>query len=783
MSSSTKRALGMGLVMAATVFAAALPGVSACADKKSGIMLAITTDMKAPKDVNAVSVTVKTNDAIKHNVVGRVTPQGDILLPATIAIVQPDDPNASIKIRVMAFQDRRARVLRDVRTSIPAGGRVALLRIPLNFVNEGSVTGEVAEGVIPAPNPGTGGTSTSSSGGSSSGSSGTSGGPAVDGGSGPDAGTSSSSTSSSGSVGPIRPAEDPTEFVPNCENPEHTWIDGECKDAYIDPNTLPDFEEGLVGAQEPGKCFDPKVCFANAIAVAQGEGGSSGSGQSNPGGGDGAGAGRDASASAAPPPVDAGMGGKDLWIRAVTLDRGSCAVNLNGANAARLNLAIVTPDTGECIRPGQCFVPLDKGGSGWKEENGRVQLPRFVCKLLEKPGLQLYAATDTCSAKEESNPICIEQNVSPRPIDPIADGGTNAGATFVVSEDRPTDVVVAGSDIYVAGASRLARVPLFGQPVGQAVPNVPGLAAPWRLSRIEPINGIAATNGTATGYHLTGGSESTVTAVSLGAAPGNGVAVAGGSFYWAVGANGTGGIYTSLPGETNATKLGNPANLAATAIASVNEAIVVGDEAGNLTACIFEGGTPSCIAPTKAVDGRIDAISNAGSFGYALAPKGVFRITGNSSEGYSAQSVLATDATGVTIDGKYHPRSFAHAANCVFATSSAGVEWGRVEGGAKGVLATVPAGRHAFGVALGPAVGGANGRAVVYWTLYAPLDQGGGLYYSELPVQCSGTGGTVTPDAGATVDAGTPPMCRPPGADCQGPDQCCSLQCNVSKCQ
>src|SRR5687767_15699577 len=116
--------LGVGVTLGMALCAA---GNQACSKDKSAIMLAVNTDMKAPKDVNAVSVTISTNNTVKHNVIGRVTPQGDILLPATLAVVEPDEENASIRIRVMAFQERKARVLRDVRTSIPKGGRVVLL--------------------------------------------------------------------------------------------------------------------------------------------------------------------------------------------------------------------------------------------------------------------------------------------------------------------------------------------------------------------------------------------------------------------------------------------------------------------------------------------------------------------------------------------------------------------------------------------------------------------------------------------------------------------------------
>src|SRR4051812_37702358 len=84
---------------------AVLPSLPACSgDDKSAIMLAISTDMLAPKDVNAVGVTVFTDDKVKFNVIGRVTPEGEVLLPATLAIAEPDSPNATIRIRVIAFQ-------------------------------------------------------------------------------------------------------------------------------------------------------------------------------------------------------------------------------------------------------------------------------------------------------------------------------------------------------------------------------------------------------------------------------------------------------------------------------------------------------------------------------------------------------------------------------------------------------------------------------------------------------------------------------------------------------
>jgi len=345
--------------------------VGACADKKGAIILAINTDMKAPKDVNAVSVTISTGGAIKHSFIGRVTPQGEVLLPATLAIVEPDDKGASIRIRVMAFQDRKPRVLRDVRTTVPSDGRTALLRIPLNFVNDGSTkSADIPDGIIPPPLAGTGGTSSSS-------------------------GAPTNAAADFDFFG---------SFQPDCPDFEtQTFIDGACQDNAIDPATLPDFDEAAIGdGTDPGVCFDVAKCFATAQIV---QGGTDVQ-PIEDGGREASVAPKEAGAEAGAD-GDGGAGFKDYRIAAVTLDRSSCALALNGTSAARLNLALVTAQTGECVRPGECYIPIDRGDTGWKEEGGRVQLPRFVCTLLQTKNLRLATGDGACAAKEVSNPICV----------------------------------------------------------------------------------------------------------------------------------------------------------------------------------------------------------------------------------------------------------------------------------------------------------------------------------------------------------------------------------------
>jgi hypothetical protein len=234
--------------------------------------------------------------------------------------------------------------------------------------------------VLPPPNAGTSASSSSGS-------------PATG-----DGGSSGSSSGGASAPG-ARDLFDPFTFVPNCPNPEHTWIDGECRDAYVDPAALPDFREDLVGGSDPrGGCFDVAGCFARSTPV----------------------------------------GAESARPQALTLDAARCSVRLNGADPARLNLAVVTPDTGECLRPGECYVPLDHGGAGWLAEGGEIKLPAFVCRLLERKKLALAASAD-CAPKTESRALCI----APAPGGPSAPA--RDAAADAVAEPVPfTDGVYAG---------------------------------------------------------------------------------------------------------------------------------------------------------------------------------------------------------------------------------------------------------------------------------------------------------------------------------------------------
>lgn len=746
------RILG-GWFVAAGVIGTALVG--ACAEQKGALMLAVNTDMKAPKDVNAVSVTISTNGAIKHSFIGRVTPQGEVLLPATLAIVEPEDVSATIRIRVMAFQDRKPRVLRDVRTTIPSGGRTALLRIPLNFVNDGSVVGSPlpANGTLPDPYPGTGGTPN---------------GPVEGGG-------TSEEFDFMGS------------YQPPCDDIQNqTVIDGECKDNYVDPETLPDFDESALGdSTDVGSCFDLAKCFAGALAVADvGQGtGAQDAGAKDPGTSDGGStstppdSGADGDSGAG---VDAGAKPfKDFGLRAVTLDRSTCALQLNGANPARLNLALVTPDTGECVRPGECYVPIDRGSSGWKDENGRVQLPSYVCKLLTGKNLRLATSTEVCAAKEESNPIC-----TPKVGDPVADSGPTpaSGPVNVVPEDFATTVAAANGTLYFASQSRVGRVSLF-EPAAMGV-QISNIAVngsarlPWRFSSITSGPTLALANGTAEGFVITSDGSATKVTVADGAVDVTNIQSSAGQLAWAVRTkDGQSAVYTSgYQGTANNLLL--PATNISTVISGPQpESLLVGGSDGALRACTIRP-EAMCFPPVN-VAGRVDAFSGKvgqTNSGYVLAAGGIYRVSAVDTSQPQVAPLTLGDLSGVEQAEQHLARGLANNGQCVFFTSAAGLSYA-VDNGAtvtSTVLVPPTNGAALLGIAIGPEPGNPASPGAIYYAVNAPRDQGGGVWRIAIPAACAGGpggggGGGIGPgDASASV--------------C-GPGNCAGGCCRNGKCE
>lgn len=124
-------------------------GLGSCSDPEplGAIMLAMQTDMALPDDVAAVSLVVRSED---DETFGRIL--HDELLetydtftgryvrfPATFAVVEGDNPNRRVRIRLAAFDNTGAAIVLNEAVTIVPHGRVALLRLPLQFTGQTSV--------------------------------------------------------------------------------------------------------------------------------------------------------------------------------------------------------------------------------------------------------------------------------------------------------------------------------------------------------------------------------------------------------------------------------------------------------------------------------------------------------------------------------------------------------------------------------------------------------------------------------------------------------------------
>ena len=133
----------------------------ACGSKDPGgtLMLGFSTDMEVPDDVTAVGVLIKNGDDVRLRSVTKVEKGTDgkyrVRLPATLAIRGPAGTNAAVIIKVMAFgKDGNAFVIRQAQATTPTTSRIALLKMPLLWINRGDFTGTTPSGTAAASKSG-----------------------------------------------------------------------------------------------------------------------------------------------------------------------------------------------------------------------------------------------------------------------------------------------------------------------------------------------------------------------------------------------------------------------------------------------------------------------------------------------------------------------------------------------------------------------------------------------------------------------------------------------------
>ena len=191
-----------------------------------GLMIAVQTDLVAPKDVAAIGLFISSDGKPIFGDTREVAPNGEVKFPATIAVLGDENrPKAVVKVRVVAFgRDGKVRVMRDALTTVPRR-RTGLLRTPLLWVNEGSGTGSRSDLV------------------------------------------------QSASIRILDAVSDGfTKLKSTCPGTDQTTIDDACVDEHIDGESLPDYHDADVfggGTADGfgGTCFDVKACFESSAPI------------------------------------------------------------------------------------------------------------------------------------------------------------------------------------------------------------------------------------------------------------------------------------------------------------------------------------------------------------------------------------------------------------------------------------------------------------------------------------------------------------------------------------
>lgn len=610
-------------------------------------MLAFTTDMQAPTDVSALGVVVRVNDVVVHRSLGRLAPQGDVLLPSTVKI-PAGAPGAVVHVTAIAFQERSARVYRSVRTTFPSGPADVLLRLGLDF-GDPAATGELPEGALAAPEPGT---------------------ELV----GVDAGTPGNAEVD---------LEDRTRFVPPCL----PGSNGCAEEPFVDPATLPAYSEGLVGrGDDPATCFDPARCFLNAE-----------------------------------------------YVEEAKLDRGACTLSIDGSDPARVNVAFGTGSVGLCIRPGECYLPLDRELADTRE-SGKLKLPARACELATGTGNALFVARDLCAAKTAAQPVCRSLPV-----------GT---AYPFLARDHATSVVADRLVASASGIDALATRSIEGVLSRRVtpVPGSPGGHLPWRFNR-SGSDSVSLSNGSSTGWIA---SEGGVQAYPLPGATNESTRLYA-AFYSGISADaplwvGADGTLARTDPFTSPPPLAVvlPGFSGVTAIAQIgggkkdtSAALAVASSAGISVCALDVKREPKiddlgCLPPA-AVEGKVWAIAS----GYALTDHALLAID-RAGDVVTIRKVVDGDFTPVVDETGVYRRALVASYNCLFFSGAAGLSYWSPTFARGGVIAPSLGGNPVLGVDVHTRSSFAYPAriALLSAVAYGPASSGGGLYEVPVPVEC-----------------------------------------------
>ena len=135
---SSLRALGSSLMFGISLVALGCGE----AEELGSLMLAVSTDMYIDKDVSRVDIVVQPEHGPTQSAQISLFPglEGQFL-PGTFSIIEGSKPGEFVRIRVIARQAERARVVREAALKVPRH-RTALLSMPIQWLCDGQVRQE-----------------------------------------------------------------------------------------------------------------------------------------------------------------------------------------------------------------------------------------------------------------------------------------------------------------------------------------------------------------------------------------------------------------------------------------------------------------------------------------------------------------------------------------------------------------------------------------------------------------------------------------------------------------
>lgn len=344
--------IGLSLLGVATAVAftgVVVDGIGCSVAEPTALFLGVSSDMRVADDFDSVGLFISVNGEVKYQGVHPVSPTGEVLLPASLSVLQPDEPSTPVHIRVVGYKSSQVIAVRDAVTTIPSN-QISVLRLPVQWLSTGATKGQAA---------------------------------------GAPASASTTSVSLAG-VKPLSslPADDTSfsEFAPfftglalPCPTGQ-TAIAGTCESVMVPPSALVPTKAGghvgevyggATGLDEQGRapdgaCFAVEDCFAESEAVRP----------------------------------------EDVLVRRDGSAILGCEIpKPRGGAVAELNVAIDRDGTPGAYVALNSEAATEANEGGWRETSTAIALPPAVCARLGTTARGLRVST-RCSAKRAKDPTC-----------------------------------------------------------------------------------------------------------------------------------------------------------------------------------------------------------------------------------------------------------------------------------------------------------------------------------------------------------------------------------------